>query len=205
MARKKLQSTIDVLLSKLPPDVVTEFLAWAKYGPSYVDIQARLNEYGHTYDALDRNGEGVALEISHSATSRWYLTRFAVGEDAQLLNQISVAFAGLDTRSAMQMALGSAVKLLQLTLPLLNEELLAKLAIESPESLLHNTMVLLKEVRTAAEMMNKIEVIKERSELELAGGYRVVAIALNMAKDKPQETILQEYLEGAVRQLETEV
>jgi ABC-type enterochelin transport system ATPase subunit len=53
--------------------------------------------------------------------------------------------------------------------------------------------------------LNELQVIKDRVELELAGGYRVVAIALNMAKDTDSEGILKEFLDGALKQLETEV
>lgn len=204
MARKKVKPAIDSLLEKVPPGIKAEFLAWAQ-SVAHCDIQARLNEMGQDYDAFERSPDGEPIQISLTAVSLWYLGEFAAGEKAKLLNEISRPYVGINPKAAMHGVLGSAVSLLNLALPLMDEEFLAKLAIDSPDSLFHNVMVLMKEIRSASAALNNLEVIRQRSELELAGGYRVVAIALNMAKDKPQEAILQEFLEGAVKQLETEV
>jgi hypothetical protein len=205
MARKNPQSSIDALLSRLPQDVVAEFLQWAQFGANYTDIQSRLNELGTTHDALPRNAAGEPKLISNSAIQRWYVNRWPVGTEAQAINGLATPFAGLDAKSALHVALGTAVKLMNLTVPLMNERFLVRLADEAPESLLHNTLVLLKEIRTAAIALNELQVIKDRAELELAGGYRVVAIALNMAKDTDSEGVLKEFLDGALKQLETEV
>lgn len=190
-SRKHPQSSIDVALSSIEEGDAHEFLEWCRFKPSYVDMQKRLQELGH--------------QVSVSSLQRWYSNTFPKGDQAIALNALMSPYAGIDPQDALSMSLGVSTNLLCDLLRSVDASFVQSLSVSKPESLLHALSVLVKEQRVASGKLHELKQIRDRTQLELAGGYRLLEIVRNLAKDTPHESVILEFLDGGILQLESEI
>lgn len=187
MPRKTPQHDVDRVRARLSEDDRAEFDRFCSFNPSYSDIQRRLSELGH--------------QVSMSAVQTWYAAHYPRGSEAIAINAMAQQYAGADPYAVLQMSMAVAAKLADTLLGRADEVVNTA----SPENVLHTLSTLLKEQRTCATTLHELKTIRDRRALELAGGYRVIEILRNHARDTAHEAIIQEFCDGAIAQLEQEV
>jgi hypothetical protein len=185
---KSPQFDVDRARSQMSPEDLQQFDHFCRFNPSYRDIQRQLQELGY--------------QVSMSAIQAWYTTNYPVGEEAKAINALAAAYVGADPLNCLQMSVAATVTLTDRLLSQVSERLFVE---ASPENILHTLASSLKEQRTAAIALHNLTTIRDKKALELAGGYRLAEILQRLADDTPSATMMQEFCEAALSQLEQEV
>jgi hypothetical protein len=115
---------------------------------------------------------------------------------------LTLAYTGVEPHSALQMSLSMCVKLTDALMTHCTE---SRLASASAADLLMTVANLLKEMRSCARVLQDFKVTRDRKALELAGGYRVVEILRHLADDTAHASMMIEFCDAAITQLEQEV
>lgn len=188
MTQKSPQFDVDKARSMMTAEDLAGFDHLCRFNPTYGDIQGRLKELGHI--------------VSHSAVQAWYTASYPVGDEAKVINGLTIAYTGVEPYQALQMSMSIAVKL---TSALMDHCTDARLASASAGDLMMTVGNLLKEMRTCAKSLQDFKVTRDRKALELAGGYRLVEILRHLTEDTPQAHGIAEFCDAAIAQLEQEV
>ena len=188
MPQKSPQFDIDKARSQMTAEDLADFDHLCRFNPTYSDIQGRLKELGYT--------------VSHSAVQSWFTANYPVGEEAKVINALTLSYTGVEPFQALQMSMSIAVSLTDSLMKHCDE---SRLASASAGDLMMTVGGLLKEMRTCAKTLQDWKVTRDRKGLELAGGYRLVEILRNLSEDSPQATHLRDFCDAAIAQLEQEV
>lgn len=167
--------------------------------PTVSALHRQLQDYRHKYA---EQGKDLPY-CSWGAVNNWFTASYPPAAEAARINALAAKFQGVDDRALLRFAAASAAGFIEATDADLNSAI--AMAGTKPETILHNRLVAIKELRTAAIAIHSLTTQESTRELELAGAARYREILLNILKDTPQETVLREAGEAAMRQLEAEV
>lgn len=188
MPQKSPQFDVDKARSYMNAEDLAGFDHLCRFNPTYGDIQGRLKELGHI--------------VSHSAVQAWYTSSYPVGEEAKVINALTLAYTGVEPYQALQMSMSICVSLTDSLMQHVDD---SRLASASAGDLMMTIANLLKEMRTCARVLQDFKVIRDRKALELAGGYRLAEILRHLAEDSPQANNIGDFCDAAIGQLEQEV
>jgi hypothetical protein len=185
---KSPQFDVDRARSEMSAEDLQQFDHFCRFNPGYRDIQQHLQELG--------------FQVSMSAVQAWFTANYPVGPEAKAINALAMTYQGADPLNCLQMSVAATASLTDKLLSQVNERLWIE---ASPENILHTLASTLKEQRTAAIALHNITTIRDKRALELAGGYRLAEILTRLADDTPNATMMQEFCDAALLQLEHEV
>jgi hypothetical protein len=188
MPQKSPQFDVDKARSQMTAEDLQGFDHLCRFNPTYGDIQGRLRELGHI--------------VSHSAVQSWFTATYPVGDEAKVINALTMTYAGVEPYQALQMSMSIAVSLTDTLMKHCDE---SRLASASAGDLMMTVGNLLKEMRTCARVLQDFKVTRDRKALELAGGYRVIEILRHLAEDSPMANNIADFCDAAIGQLEQEV
>lgn len=187
MARRTQQTKVDVAIAALSAEQLDQLAEMGRNHANATDIHRWLN--------------GQGCEVAYHSVLSWYNREHPVGADAAATNALISGYRGLNPADAHTASLACVVKLVGQIMIKLDDTGIENL---SP-SLLSNLVDLLREQRQSAQMLASTKQLGDRRGLELAGGYRLAEISVNITRDTPNAETVKSVVDAALAKLEEEV
>lgn len=186
-SRRTPQTKVDVAIAALSAEQRDQLAEMGRNHANATDIHRWLN--------------GQGCEVAYHSVLSWYNREYPVGDEAQQMNALIAGSRGLNLTDAHAASLCCVVKLTDQIMGKLTEQGIENL---SP-SLLSNLVDLLREQRQSAQMLANAKQLGDRRGLELAGGYRLAEISVNLTRDTPNAETVKSVVDAALAKLEEEV
>lgn len=195
------QKLVEKILAYLPDDIETQFKQFARWNHSARSLQKWLEEAQiEYYEHFPENWEIVRPTISH--IQYWRETYYPVGEKAQVLNELTKAYVGLDYEQVVQTSLAQSVTLCMNLVNRLENEGIDDI---SQDIVLQQVSALQRTISSLYKDLQKAHTMSTYRDSEMAGAQRIADILLNQFKDQSGEEAIKQAIIGALEQIEHEV
>jgi hypothetical protein len=192
---------VEKILEHLPDDIDAEFKKYARYNQRSLGLIRWLVEAQEQYHTFFPS-DWKLITPTVSEVTNWVRKWYPVGERAQVLNELTSAYVGLDYDQVIESSLAQSVSLcMKLTEQLDNEGLAdvsSDLILQQVSALQRTISILYKDLHKAKERVNV-------RDAEMAGAQRIVDILLNQFKDQAGESAIKQACIGALEQVESEI
>lgn len=192
------QFVADLLNSLLTPEDQADLDRYCLKRPTKVAVKSYLDELRREYKE-----RGIDLpQVCQRSVDAWFDSKYKPAAAAIAIHSRAEQYAGLDGDALVRLSAGMIVEYLKHSNALLSQPGFVHEC--KPETVIHNTMAGLKELRQiGVALKNQEETVTKRA-LERSGAYRLAEIVRQLVKDQRFETEVIELLTAALIQHDSE-